>query len=135
MKSSLNRLRRRLQSRDEAGFTLIEMVIAIPLTMLYLGVILTTVGVTNALLAQINASAGAVRVASSTVDELSQSNSCAELSMAMAQIASDNADKFSVVFGDFSCERGTSFSVELTISSKDGAGNPYYSNWITLAVR
>lgn len=135
MRSSLNRLRQRLQSRDEAGFTLIEMVIAIPLTMLYLGVILTTIGVTNSLLAQINASAGAVRVASSAVDELSESASCAELSMAMGQIASNNADRFAVEFGEFSCERGTSFPVELTISSNNGAGTPYYSNKITLAVR
>lgn len=134
MRSSLNRLRQKLKSRDEAGFTLIEMVIAIPLSMIYLVFILTTIGVTSSLLAQINSSIGAARVASSAIDELSQSNSCAELSLAMAKIVSDNDDKFEVTFSEFNCIRGTSFPVELNISSNSG-GTTHYSNKLTLAVR
>jgi len=127
------RKRRKPTSEDEAGFTVVEMVIAIPIVFLVLGLVLTSVGVTVGLMGDITKSAGASRVASATVDKLGAARNCVEVrSIITSASASTYDSKYQLSFGSYTCSANSSFP--LTINVKDKVKSKlYYTKSLTLA--
>ena len=125
--------RRRASAADESGFTLIEIVIAIPIVFLVLGLVLSSVGVTLGLMGQVTKSAGAARTATAVVDELDSARSCAEIRYIVNRATAANADeKYAVSFSEYSCAPRVPFRLDLEV--KEAAGSRvYFSKSMTLA--
>jgi len=123
---------RRSVSSDESGFTLIEMVIAIPIVLLLLGLVFTSIGVTVGLMGQVTQGAGAARVASSAMDQLSAARNCAELrSVATTLTGSNYNERYLLSVPAFTCTDNA--PVTLSFEVKDRQKNDtYYSKTITL---
>lgn len=125
--------RRRASAADEAGFTLIEIVIAIPIVFLVLGLVLSSVGVTLGLMGQVTKSAGAARTATAVVDELDSARSCAEIGYIVNRATAANADeKYAVSFAEYSCTDRIPFELELTVKEAE-SNRVYFSKNMTLA--
>lgn len=131
-KHSLKKRRRSSQS-DESGMTLVEMVIAIPITFLILGLVLATVGVIVGLMGQVTESAGAARAGTSAIEELATARSCAELNMiATNQEATDAEDRFQLSYDYLCMPDKSSFPVNIEVRDIE-SDKLYYSKTITLA--
>lgn len=128
--------RRRASAAEESGFTLIEIVVAIPIVFLVLGLVLSSVGVTLGLMGQVTKSAGAARTATAVVDELDSARSCAEVHSIVNRATAANADeKYAVSFSGYkynSCTDRTPFELELTVKEAE-SNRVYFSRTMTLA--
>lgn len=126
--------RRRASAAEESGFTLIEIVVAIPIVFLVLGLVLSSVGVTLGLMGQVTKSAGAARIATAVVDELDSARSCAEVRYIVNRATAANADeKYAVSFSGYSsCTDRTPFELELTVKEAE-SNRVYFSRTMTLA--
>lgn len=125
--------RRRASAADESGFTLIEIVIAIPIVFLVLGLVLSSVGVTLGLMGQVTKSAGAAHAAVSVVDELDSARSCGEIRSIIdrAKVTAPD-DSYAVSFSEYSCAPRVPFRLDLEV--KEAAGSRvYFSKSMTLA--
>ena len=125
--------RRRALAADESGFTIIEIVIAIPIVFLVLGLVLSSVGVTLGLMGQVTKSAGAARTATAVVDELDSARSCAEIKYIINQAkAADPDSNYTVSFSEYSCTPRVPFPLKLDVREADGT-RVYFSKSMTLA--
>lgn len=133
MKSKLKAKRKlKRSSADEAGFTIVEMVVAIPVTFLILGLVFASIGVTVGLMGQVTSGAGAARLASQVQDELSAARNCAQVSSIISKrttVAAD--DKFLVSFGTYVCVEGKSFPLEISVKQPND-DRTYFSKKLTL---
>ena len=132
MKSKLSTLQRRWRSRGEEGFTLIEMVVAIPIAFLILGLVVASAGVTVSLMGQVTNSAGAAKAATVAMDQLSEARNCAEVKYIADRQSVPAADsKFKLNF-TYTCSKGTSFP--LTVDVKENGGDKVlFTKKLTLA--
>ena len=125
--------RRRASAADESGFTLIEIVVAIPIVFLVLGLVFSSVGVSLGLMGQVTKSAGAARTAIAVVDELDSARSCAEVRSIVNRATAANAhEKYAVSFSEYSCTDRTPFKLELTVKEAE-SNRVYFSKSMTLA--
>ncbi len=133
MKSIRGRLKQRLQrSSSEDGFTLVEMVIAIPISILMLGLVFSTIGVAVGLLGQVQATAAASRVVNSTMDQLANPRTCAEIDRIVAQRKAANAtEAYEMSFSSYSCEKSKRFPVIIEVKDKE-TGKLYFSQMVNL---
>lgn len=123
----------RRASSDDSGFTMVEMVVAIPIVLLVLGLVFTSIGVTAGLMGQVTKGAGSARVGSSLTDQLSAARNCAEAGTVItAASASTYSEKFAVSFPTpYSCVDGKPWSISFEIKDK-AKGKSYYAKKITL---
>lgn len=127
------RKRRAASAASEGGFTMVEMVIAIPVVFLVLGLVLSSVGITIGLMGQVASSAGAARVANSVMDELNSVRSCPELSRVLSELtASSGNENFAVSFSGYSCSEEMGFPLTVEVREVDSA-KLKYSKTLTLA--
>jgi type II secretory pathway pseudopilin PulG len=134
MKSDRSTRRKRSRaSEDESGFTLVEMVVAIPVTLLILGLLFTSVGVTVGLMGQVTKGAGSARVASSVMDQLSAARNCTDIRAVTSTLTATNYnERYAVSIPSFSCTDNS--PVTLSFDVKDREKNAtYYSKTVTLA--
>lgn len=118
----------RLRSRrgDESGFTMIEMVVAIPLSIILLGTILSTIGFTIALQRDVSMQIGADRVATQISDQADYARNCVDLKVTLRNaVAAANSD-YDVTTSYSSCTDGKTASVAMTI--KDATTNKLYDS-------
>jgi len=128
---------RKLTSEDEAGFTMIEMVIAIPIVFLVLGMVFSSVGVTIGLMGEVTKGAGASRVASATVDRIAAARNCAEVKTIVTTVTASNYDSnYQLSFPGFltnTCVPNGSFPLTIDVKDKE-KGKSYYSKALTMVV-
>lgn len=125
--------RRKAATADESGFTLIEIVIAIPIVFLVLGLVLSSAGVTLGLMAQVTKSSGAARTATAIVDELDSARSCAEVSYIIGSHSTVAPEaKYAVDFGQYTCQERLPFTLKIDVRESEGT-RVYFSKSITLA--
>ncbi len=123
--------RRRASAADESGFTLIEIVVAIPIVFLVLGLVFSSVGVSLGLMGQVTKSAGAARTAIAVVDELDSARSCAEIGYIVDRVTAASAnEKYAVSFAKYSCT--DPLKLELTVKEAE-SNRVYFSKSMTLA--
>lgn len=134
MRTVKDRLKQRLRhSSSEDGFTLVEMVIAIPITVLMLGLVFASIGIAVGLMGQVQSSAGASRALNSTMDDLSTAKTCPEIDRMVNQRISTNAtQEFEMNFSSYSCLKGKSFPLTIDVKEK-GTGKLYLSQTVSLA--
>lgn len=135
MKANLLRRSKRRSSVDESGFTLVEMVVAIPVVLLVLGIVFSSIGVTIGLMAQVTEGAGASRIANNAMDQLSAARNCAEISAVVNTLSAANYDSSYLLsfpsFTSTTCKANLAFPVSFDV--KDRSSNTtYYSETVTL---
>lgn len=127
------RRKRKLNSADESGFTMIEMVVAIPIVFLILGLVFTSVGITVSLMGQVSKNAGAAKVANTAVDRLSAARNCAEVQSVVNAMKSTTYNDDYIFSLSGTCTESTYFPLSLELKSIED-NRVYYSKTMTLAV-
>lgn len=118
---------------DESGMTMVEMVIAIPIVFLILGLVFSTIGVTIGLMGQVTESAAAARSATSAMDQLSEARNCAEVAAIVSSKQIPEADSKTVLSFDYECSEIGQFPMSIEVRNVE-TDKLYYSKALTLAV-
>lgn len=112
-------IRERLRSSrsDESGFTLVEMVIAIPLTTLILGLVFLSIGVAVNLQKDVTLQSGSSRVANTLSDKLDGSRNCTDLRVAVRDALAEVDPKFVATVGGYTCNYGKVNKLSITVQA------------------
>lgn len=121
-------------SKDQSGSTLVETVMSIPIVFLIFGMVLATTAVAIGLMSQVSSGAGAARVASQAMDDLSKAQNCVEVNALTADYDNPEDSDYSTTFSSYSCLPGESFPLTLEVKKKDGS-KVLYSKTVTMAVK
>lgn len=116
-------LRDRLKSShtDESGFTLVEMVVAIPVVTLILGLVFSSIGVAVLLQKDVTLQSGSSRVANTISDKIDRSRNCVDLRVAVRNALSEVDSKFVATVGGYTCNPGKVNKLSLTVQAAGSA--------------
>jgi len=129
------RARLRAKRSDDSGFTMVELVIAIPISILILGTVFATIGTAIILQSQVTSRVSASRAGTTFVDQISEARSCPELNYILKNKAADATGQFSYNFGNYAysdCVAGKSVLVPVKLIDRTD-GLAYYNQTLTLA--
>lgn len=129
-------LRDRLKSSrsEESGFTMLELVVSIPITILIFGTVFATIGSAILLQAQVTNQVVASREADNFVDSISAARNCPELNYLLTTKANDTSGQFAFSFGSYaysSCVNGKPVKVPVLMKSRTD-GKTYYNQTLNL---
>lgn len=119
-------LKARLRSSraEDSGFTMIELVVAIPLSIILLGTVLSTIGFTIALQRDVSMQIGADRVSTAISDKADYVRNCVDLKVALRDaVAAANPD-YTATTSYSGCVDGKPTNVSITV--KDSATGKLY---------
>lgn len=128
-------LKARLRSSrtEDSGFTMIELVVAIPLSIILLGTILSTVGFTVALQRDVSMQIGADRVATAISDKADYARNCVDLKVTLRNaVAAANPD-YTATTSYSGCADNKSTTVSITVKDST-TGKLYDSRSIIVSV-
>jgi len=120
---------------EESGFTMIELVVSIPITILIFGTVFATIGTAILLQTQVTEQVVASRTGRDLVDQLSATRNCTELNSLLAAKAADTSTDFAVSFGNYtysSCVNGKTVIVPVILKGRDD-NRVYYNQTLNLA--
>lgn len=127
--------RLRASRSEEGGFTMVELIVAIPLTILLLGTVMSTIGVAVGLQSQVTTKVTASREANSFIDQMNTARNCPELNSIIKARLADTTNKYTVTLGSYntasSCVNGKPVTFPFVLKTASD-NHIYYSRTITL---
>lgn len=128
--------RLRVARAEENGFTMVELVIAIPVTILLLGTVMVSIGVAVGLQSQVTTKIAASREANNFIDQMNTARNCPELNYIIRTRLENTTSKYIVSLGSYSltssCVNGKPVTVPFTLRTASD-NHVYYNRTITLA--
>jgi len=129
-------LRDRLKASrsEESGFSMLELVVSIPITILIFGTVFATIGSAILLQTQVTNQVVASQEANNFVDSVSAARNCPELNAILTAKANDTSGQFIFSFGSYaysSCVNGKPVKVPVLMKGSSD-GKIYYNQNLNL---